>query len=405
MTEMNNQLISHHLGSSLQGYSIGDDHRYHLKAQLGQGGMGDVYQALDTRLGKIVAIKLLRRPVNPVSSAVELEIRRRFERECAVCAVLKNSNIVQVSDYGETAEGGMFFVMEYLEGQTLKHLLRQESKLSVKRSISIILQICHGLKSAHAGVSFNTPGTNTHQRIKIIHCDLKPANIFIVPDGQEEHVKIIDFGAAKLQAPHLEKMNLGNFFLGTHHYASPEQLDPSQEVDPRSDIYCLGIMLYEMLSGLDPFGLIVQGRRITGESWVKAHLLKTAQSLHTQDGYEHISAALNQVVMRCLAKSPEQRFASVEDLAQSLEAVLNTTPENLPSAPVSAEVSVVLDEAFIDQCQAKLIEEIGPIGKLIIEQTLKEHYQRQRAEFVAAIVDQIPDAECARHFQQGVLNS
>jgi eukaryotic-like serine/threonine-protein kinase len=399
---MSNQLICPSPASSFQGYSVGDDNRYHLKAQLGQGGMGDVYQALDTRLGEVVAVKLLRHPVKSTSTAIELEIRRRFERECAICAVLKNSNIVQVSDYGETAEGGMFYVMEYLEGQTLKHLLKKESKLSVQRSISIILQICHGLKSAHAGVSFNTPGSNAHQRIKIIHCDLKPANILIVPSGQEEHVKIIDFGAAKLQAPHLEQMNLGNFFLGTHHYTSPEQLDPSEDVDPRSDIYCLGIMLYEMLSGVDPFGLILQGDRITSESWIKSHLLKTPRPFTTQSGCKHIPVELEQVVMCCLSKCPDQRFSSVGVLAEQLEAILQAFPVSSAAESIPQQ-QMEIDAQFIERCQVELVNHVGPIGQFVITRMLKDGQHLQPQAFIEALASQIPDAADANIFRQVVL--
>jgi len=313
--------VTHQLtyqSNSFIGRSIGDNNRYQIEAHLGKGGMGDVYRAIDNRLGKKVAIKLLSTLSSSASTTAELDFRRRFERECAICAAIQSENVVQVSDYGITAEGQPFYVMEYLEGLTLEQVLKQTSTLSVERTKQIVTQICAGLKSAHEGVIFKIPDVSSERHIKIIHRDLKPANIFLVPTEFGERVKIIDFGVAKIQSLHLENTNLTGAFLGTYHYAAPEQFDCQANIDERSDIYCLGIILYEMLAGVDPFGLKSQGQQVTGESWINAHLLKPVIPLRSQPGCEHLSVKLEQLVMRCLAKHPERRFSSVQALAQAL---------------------------------------------------------------------------------------
>jgi serine/threonine protein kinase len=304
--------------SPLIGCSVGEHGRYQIEVHLGKGGMGDVYQAIDTRLGKDVAIKLLDVSLSGVSTTAALDFKRRFERECAICAALRSEHIVQVSDYGITDEGQPFYIMEYLVGQTLEQVLKQESKLSVERTKHIMMQVCAGLRSAHEGAIFRTPGASTNQCTKIIHRDLKPANIFLTASDLGEHAKIIDFGVAKIQSLHQDNANLTNVFLGTHHYAAPEQFDHLAHIDERSDIYCLGLILYEMLTGVDPFGLKDRGQKVTGESWVKAHLLQAVLPLRSRKGCEHLSAELERIVIKCLEKRPGDRFSSVQSLAQAL---------------------------------------------------------------------------------------
>jgi serine/threonine protein kinase len=319
---MMNPLISQ--ANSLIGRSIGDYNRYCIEAHIGKGGMGEVYQAIDTRLGKVVAIKLLKTSSTHASTITELDFKRRFESECAICAALNSENIVQVSDYGITDDGYPFYVMEYLEGQTLEQVLKQESKLSVERAIDIMMQVCSGLRTAHEGVALKTSDIRADQHIKVIHRDLKPANIFLVPTTSGERVKVIDFGVAKIQSLNIESMNFTSTFLGTHHYAAPEQFDCQESTDERADIYCLGIILYEILAGVDPFGLKLPGQRVTGESWIKAHLLKSVQPLRSQIGCESLSIELEQIVMCCLEKNPDRRFCSVQALAQALEQEQNS---------------------------------------------------------------------------------
>ena len=316
--------------NSLIGRSIGDQNRYQIESHLGKGGMGEVYQATDTRLGKVVAIKFLRATSTHASTTSELDLRR-FERECAICAALKSENIVQVSDYGITDEDYPFYVMEYLEGQTLEKALKQEKRLSVERTINIVTQICAGLRSAHRVVTVKSSDMGPDLLIKVIHRDLKPANIFLVPTLLGERVKIIDFGVAKIQSSYQKDMNSTMFFLGTHHYAAPEQFNTHESIDERVDIYCLGIILYEMLAGVDPFGLKLPGQIITTTSWRKAHLSKSVQPLRSQTGCESLSLELEQIIMCCLEKNPERRFSTVQALAQALENVQNTVGYNLIS--------------------------------------------------------------------------
>lgn len=195
------------------GRMVGDNQRYRLDKRLGGGGMGEVFVAMDTRVGQEVALKLLKDTL--VASS---EMRKRFEREIAVCAALQSDHIVKIMDCGFTDEGYPFYVMEYLRGQTLRQLILREKRLSVKRTQAIISQVCKGLQLAHQGVILQQEGG---ARIKVIHRDLKPDNIFLVPTNLGEWVKVLDFGLAKVKNQSVEQTNLTTTFVGTFRYAAP----------------------------------------------------------------------------------------------------------------------------------------------------------------------------------------
>lgn len=313
------------------GCSIGDRQRYRLDKRLGAGGMGDVFLAMDTLLGKQVALKLLKDTL--VTSA---ELRKRFEREVAVCAALRSDHIVEVNDYGVTAEGFPFYVMEYLRGQSLGQLLRQQRQLPVERTVNIVTQVCDGLQLAHEGVTLWREKATVSEHIQVVHRDLKPDNLFLVPTALGELVKILDFGIAKIRESQVDHTQLTNMFLGTFHYAAPEQLEVEKDIDGRADIYSLGIILYEMLSGTDPFGLRLNTRRISEISWALAHTTKPVQPLRSQPGLSDLSPILEAVVLRCLEKTQGDRFASVEDLKIALQVATTREPETI-SSPVAQQ--------------------------------------------------------------------
>lgn len=311
------------------GRSIGDRQRYRLDRRLGAGGMGDVFLAMDTLLGKQVALKLLKDTL--VTSP---ELRKRFEREVAVCAALKSDRIVEVNDYGVTTEGFPFYVMEYLRGQSLGQLLRQQRQLPVERTVNIITQVCDGLSLAHEGVTLWREKATVSEYIQVVHRDLKPDNIFLVPTVLGELVKILDFGIAKIRENQVEHTQLTNMFLGTFHYAAPEQLEVEKDIDGRADIYSLGIILYEMLSGTDPFGLGLNTSKISQISWALAHTTKPVQPLRSQPGLSDLSPLLEAVVLRCLKKAPSDRFTSVNDLMIALQ-VATTVETETVSPPMT----------------------------------------------------------------------
>jgi WD40 repeat protein len=296
------------------GRSLGDRQRYRLEQRLGGGGMGEVFLAMDTLLGQPVALKLLDTKLSPG------DLRRRFEREVAVVTALRSQHIVHVSDSGVTLQGHPFYVMEYLQGQTLGQLLRCEKPLPIERTISIITQVCAGLQLAHQGISLKQGGTAFGRRVKVIHRDLKPDNIFLLPTGLGELVKLLDFGIAKIRSDQAEYTHATSMFLGTYRYAAPEQFEIGQDLDERADIYSLGMILYEMLTGTDPFGS--NEHQMTGATWGVAHLSKPAIPLRAQPGCEQLPRELDAVVMRCLQKDPAKRFSSVAELNQALHAAV-----------------------------------------------------------------------------------
>lgn len=298
---------------------IGDNQRYRLDKRIGGGGMGEVFLATDTRVGKDVALKLLKDKL--VASD---EMRKRFEREIAICAALQSDHIIEISDCGVTTEGYPFYVMEYLRGQSLRQLLMREKRLSAERTVKIMVQVCKGLQLAHRGVVMHRDGKST-ERIKVIHRDLKPDNIFLVPTDFGEWVKILDFGIAKIYNESSEQTSLTKTFIGTFRYSSPEQIQNDKNIDVSADIYSLGIILYEMLSAADPFGLSIQDNNISEPSWLLAHSYEPPRLLREQRGCEQLSPELEAVVIKCLQKNPSNRFASVEQLSQALQAAITTT--------------------------------------------------------------------------------
>jgi eukaryotic-like serine/threonine-protein kinase len=310
---------------------LGDRNRYRLEQEIGKGGMGKVFLAIDTRLNKQVALKLLSPGLVNSEAACQ-----RFRQECAICAALKSPHIVQVSDYGIT-NGHPFYVMEYLQGETLRQLLARSPRLMPKQVASLLRQICAGLQVAHHGVVLEDQETQTSRLIKVIHRDLKPDNIFLVPTALGELVKIIDFGIAKIRSLQENTSEITQSLLGTSHYAAPEQFETA-ELDERTDIYSLGIILYEMLTGTDPYGLGFNNHPVSNTAWLTAHLTKPALPLRSQPGCEQMPPALEAIVLRCLAKLPADRFASVEALNQTFQAaVTESISEPVPNRVLKPE--------------------------------------------------------------------
>jgi eukaryotic-like serine/threonine-protein kinase len=273
---------------------------YEVLAPLGAGGMGEVYRARDTRLGRDVALKIL-----PESFARETDRLRRFEQEARAVAALNHSNILAVFDIGQH-DGSPFLVSELLEGESLRATL-DGGALPQRKTIEYGVQIAHGLAAAHEK--------------GIVHRDLKPENIFITKDGR---IKILDFGLAKLAqkaGAGLDDVTLtsshtaAGVVMGTASYMAPEQVR-GEAADPRTDIFAFGAVLYEMLSGVRAF------RRDTPAETMTAVLKDDPPEL--SDPGRLVSPALERIVRRCLEKNPEQRFQSTRDLSFALGALSGT---------------------------------------------------------------------------------
>jgi eukaryotic-like serine/threonine-protein kinase len=274
---------------------------YEIQCPLGAGGMGEVYRAKDTRLGREVALKIL-----PESFACETDRLRRFEQEARAVAALNHPNILAIHDIGQH-EGSPFLVSELLDGESLRAALDRGALLQ-RKTIEYGVQIAHGLAAAHDK--------------GIVHRDLKPENIFVTKDGR---IKILDFGLAKLAqkaGTDIDEATLTSaqhtalgVVMGTASYMAPEQVR-GETADPRSDIFAFGAVLYEMLSGVRAF------RRDTAAETMTAVLKDDPPEL--SDPGHPVSSALERIVRRCLEKSPEQRFQSAQDLSFALSALSGT---------------------------------------------------------------------------------
>jgi serine/threonine-protein kinase len=269
---------------------------YEIVAPLGAGGMGEVYRARDTRLGREVAVKVL-----PEAFAGSPDRQARFEREARAVAALSHPNILAIHDYG-TQGGVTYAVMELLEGETLRSRLTK-GPLPWREAVEIGAAVADGLAAAHAK--------------GIIHRDLKPENLFLTADGR---VKILDFGLARMDAPADPQAETGPYVpaatspgvvMGTAGYMSPEQVR-AQPVDARSDLFSFGCVLYEMLTGKRAF------KRETAAETMTA-ILHDEPADPTSSG-QLVPAELGRIIRQCLAKNPNQRLRSARDLALGLRA-------------------------------------------------------------------------------------
>lgn len=287
---------------TLMGKSIG---HYQIISPLGKGGMGEVYTAKDTRLGRKVALKLL-----PVEFTTDADRLRRFEREARAASALNHPNILTIYDIGEDS-GQHFIAAELVEGVTVRQQL-EGKRPTLAEALKIAIQIAAALEAAHGA--------------GIVHRDIKPENVMVRPDGL---VKVLDFGLAKLAAPSAlansseaptlaRSSTAAGVVLGTLRYMSPEQAR-GEKVDARTDIFSLGVMLYELVAGHTPF------EGVTPSETIAAILRDEPSKLSGMN--LKISPQLRRILLRCLEKRPEERFQSASDLGFALEALLS--PESL----------------------------------------------------------------------------
>ena len=257
--------------------------RYAVLSKIGAGGMADVYKGRDQMLNRYVAIKVLKREYKEDANFV-----RKFRSEAQAAAGLIHPNVVNVYDVGED-RGLYYMVMELVEGITLKEYIERKGRLSHKETISIAIQMCSGIGAAH--------------KAEIIHRDIKPQNIIISKDGK---VKVTDFGIAKALSSNTVSTNA----MGSVHYTSPEQARGGFS-DQRSDIYSIGITLFEMVTGRVPFD---------GETTVEVAMKHLQQEITPpSELVPEVPYSLEQIIMKCTQKSPERRYSSTMELIQDLK--------------------------------------------------------------------------------------
>ena len=272
---------------------------YKIVGSLGVGGMGTVFRAEHVLIGRPAAVKLL----NPEMTA-NRDVVQRFFNEARATSAIKHPGIVEIFDFGYTAAGHAFIVMELLEGEPLTHRIRARSRMSEAEAALLMRDVCGALAAAHAK--------------GIVHRDLKPDNIFIVPDPElGERTKILDFGIAKLTDIGLASSTTKTgSVMGTPTYMSPEQCRGSGTVDHRADLYSIGCMLYEMVAGRPPFTNPGAGELIGSHLFVEPEPL----SRHAA-----VSAELEALVMTLLAKDPERRVQTARELGNHLLALAQAT--------------------------------------------------------------------------------
>lgn len=309
--------------------------RFKITALIARGGMGKVYRAEQSPLGRLCAIKVL----NPnYNGDADPEFHRRFFREASITSKITHPNSVTIFDYGKTDDDVYFMAMEYLEGQTLHMALRQGGVMHEVRAGRIASQICRALREAH--------------KLGVIHRDLKPANIFLTrpstrppdPSGtipplseeDEDFVKVLDFGLVKhLSERPEEQLTQTGLFMGSPKYMAPEQIQGGH-VDERTDIYSLGIIMYEMLAGKVPF------ERATSVNILMAHVGEPPPPMREVNPNLICSPAFEEIVMCCIAKDPNQRFSSMDQVLQALRHALGgSLTGQLAAATISGQYTPV----------------------------------------------------------------
>jgi serine/threonine protein kinase len=277
--------------------------RYRILRRIGEGGMGIVYEAEHVVIEKKVALKVLRDDFSNRPEVVE-----RFKQEAKAASRIGNEHIVDISDFGVTPHGASYFVMEMLDGDDLANVLSAEGTLALTRAADILAQCCRALSAAHAK--------------GIVHRDIKPENIFLTRrDGRPDFVKIVDFGIAKMSdiettgAPGRKLTKTGMIF-GTPEYMSPEQAAGKAALDHRVDIYALGVILYEVLTGRVPF---------VGDTFMGVltqHMFEPVPPLTETNPNVNVPPAIEAFIGRALAKDPDERYQSCDEMYAALEGAM-----------------------------------------------------------------------------------
>ena len=314
------------------------DQRFRIENQLAAGGFGAIYRATDVRSGARVALKVLLPKL-----ARDPMVVARFRREGKTLASLRDPHTVTAYELGEAPDGTLYIVMELLQGESLYTRFRSQGPLPWRRVLHIAAGVCASLAEAHA--------------LGIVHRDLKPANIHLEPrDGDAEFVKVLDFGIAKIvqgnPGEHTQLTQAGQM-IGTIDYMSPEQM-VGGELTPASDIYTLGVVIYEMIAGRTPYP-----DAQTATAILAAVLTRTPDPLST---HARVPAALDAVLARCLEREPEDRYAHVGELADALamiavESAARATPAVLQPTgfePIATTEATRIDVRFNDSSEPVL---------------------------------------------------
>ena len=272
------------------------DNRYKVEGIVGEGGMGVVYQCRHKIIDKRVALKILRADL-----ARDAEVTERFLMEAKAASAIQDEHIISISDFGQLPDGAAYFVMEFLEGTPLAQLAGGGRPMPLERILPIARQLAEGLGSAHLR--------------GIVHRDLKPDNVFLIQRGKEaDFVKILDFGIAKVSSTGHGRLTQAGSVFGTPHYMSPEQA-AGTPLDQRGDIYSLGVMLYELATGRVPFD---------AENFVgilSQHLYQEPIPPRKAAPDAHIPEEFEAIILKCMAKKPEQRYQAMVHLRDDLWAL------------------------------------------------------------------------------------
>jgi serine/threonine-protein kinase len=295
--------------------------RFKIVSVIARGGMGKVYKAEQAPLGRLCALKVL----SPkYEGDRDPEFHKRFFLEASTAAKLSHANTVTIFDYGQDGDDLYYIAMEYIEGRTLHRALREEGPFDEKRTAHVSGQVCRSLREAHG--------------LGVVHRDLKPGNILLCDRADERDVvKVLDFGLVKDVTGEAEDLTQAGLFMGSPKYMAPEQI-LGGEISPRTDIYSLGVMMFEMLTGKVPFD------RGASVGTLMAHVNDPLPPMRSINPKLQASPTMENIVNRCLEKDPARRFNSMKDLLNALKRVgnedgasLTDTHESMPMARVGLD--------------------------------------------------------------------
>ena len=301
--------------------------RFRIISLIARGGMGKVYKAEQSPLGRICAVKVLNANY---AGDNDPEFHKRFFLEASIASKLSHPNTVTIFDYGRTDDGIYFMAMEFLDGLTLHRLIREEAPLDPHRMIHIVRQVCRSLREAHG--------------LGVIHRDLKPANIFLIHhDDEQDFVKVLDFGLVKNVDDTSENLTQTGLFMGSPKYMAPEQIR-GEKVTAATDVYSLGVVMYEMLTGKVPFD------RGNSVNTLMAHVSDPVPLIHETAPSVSISPAIEEVVYKCLEKRADERFTTMDEMLASgssgLPARASVPPESIAAPGFRESVRPTCAPAF-----------------------------------------------------------